>query len=146
MRLRDGREVVTVLRGGRHRAGRLLAVHARPRDAQHDPDHGDRTSGARVAVVASRRIGSATRRNRAKRLLRETARRLPLRAGYDVVLVARAACVDSHLDAVYDESLKLAAQLDVLEAGAASPGTAADAEHERLTVAGGPGSVRRSHR
>lgn len=47
---------------------------------------------ARIGVTASRRVGSAVTRNRAKRLLREAARRaLPeVPAGTDVVLVATA--------------------------------------------------------
>lgn len=142
MRLRDGREVVAALRRGRQRAGRLLVVHARHRGVQH-PGRG---SGARVAVVSSRRVGSATRRNRAKRLLREAARQLPLRDGYDVVMVARAACASSHLDAVYAEAYELAAQLEVLDAGADGQGSATDTDHERTMTTGGPTSAHRSSR
>jgi len=52
---------------------------------------------ARLAVVASRRVGGAVQRNRAKRLLREAARTCSFRSGIDVVLVARAACAHSGL-------------------------------------------------
>lgn len=47
----------------------------------------------RVGVTASRRVGGAVARNRAKRVLRESARHLYLRLlpGWDLVLVARAA-------------------------------------------------------
>ena len=45
----------------------------------------------RVAVTAGRSVGGAVQRNRAKRLLRETARGLlpAIRPGWDLVLIAR---------------------------------------------------------
>ena len=42
----------------------------------------------RVAVVAGRAAGSAVRRNRAKRRLREALRRAPLEEGHDYVVSA----------------------------------------------------------
>jgi ribonuclease P protein component len=102
-RLRDGRDIAAVMHGRRQRAGRLLAVHLRER--------GD-TAGARLAVIASGRVGGAVARNRAKRLLREGARAVSWRPGLDVVLVARAACPHSDLTAVRAELAELAARLD----------------------------------
>jgi ribonuclease P protein component len=108
-RLRDGGDIAAVLRGRRHRAGRLVVCHVRSRS-----DAGP----ARIAVVASRRVGTAVNRNRAKRLLREAARDLPWRPGVDVVLVARAAAVERVRADVQDELARLALQLDVLEPAA----------------------------
>lgn len=53
---------------------------------------------SRIGVTASRKVGTAVERNRARRLLREAARHLypNLRLGWDVVLVARAAAHRSH--------------------------------------------------
>lgn len=54
------------------------------RDRAEDPD-----GPGRAAVVAGRRLGSAVRRNRAKRRLRAAARESGVPKGRDVVLVAR---------------------------------------------------------
>lgn len=101
-RLRDPREVADVLRARRQRAGRLAVMYVKER-AEPGP--------ARVAVVASRKVGTAVARNRAKRLLREAVRAVPLRSGVDIVLVARSACASSVFDPVHREVAALAEEL-----------------------------------
>lgn len=93
-RLRDGRAIGAVLRGRRKRASERLVVHVLERDDDLP---------ARLAVVASRRVGGAVQRNRAKRLLREAARTRSWSPGIDVVLVAREACARSVLTEVVRE-------------------------------------------
>lgn len=103
-RLRDGRDVAAVLRARRSRAGRLAVVHVLERDDEQP---------ARLAFVASRRVGDAVSRNRAKRVLREAAARTTWRAGTDVVLVARAACAETGMWDVHDDLLDVVRRLDV---------------------------------
>lgn len=90
-RLRASRDISEVFAARQQRAGRFVVMHARDRDDD---------ATARVAVVASRRVGDAVRRNRAKRLLREAARQVSWRPGVDLVLVARASCASAQLDEV----------------------------------------------
>lgn len=51
------------------------------------------SDGPRVAFIASRAVGTAVRRTRAKRRLREAAALVPLRAGRDYVVTASAAVI-----------------------------------------------------
>lgn len=101
-RLATSRDVRHVLRHGTRRSGRQVAVHV-----VADPA-GMSSSPPRVAVVASRRIGNAVARNRAKRLLREAARRIDWVAGAQVVLVARPGIDGADLWRVLDELIPLA--------------------------------------
>lgn len=81
-RLRRASEVRRVYADGRSWTHPLLVVVARPNGL----------ATTRLGFTASRSVGSAVRRNRARRLLRESARHLlpSLRPGWDVMLVARA--------------------------------------------------------
>jgi len=127
-RLSRSEDVQRALRCGRSRSGDLLAVHAFRRPSVPDAVGGpevlavdlavDRavdTGGTRLTVVASRRVGGAVRRNRAKRLLREAARVRRWADGVDVVLVARAACAGSDIRLVGAELERLSRVLGVLE-------------------------------
>ncbi|MEK7252488.1 MAG: ribonuclease P protein component [Actinomycetota bacterium] len=54
----------------------------------------------RVAFVAGRATGTAVRRNRAKRRLREALRRVPLGEGRDYVVIADGSVVDAPFETV----------------------------------------------
>lgn len=105
-RLRASADIQAVFAARRSRAGRFLVVHGRQRPTD------DRV---RVAVVASRRVGVAVRRNRAKRLLREASRRMPWAPGQDVVLLARASCAEARLDEVVEDLRSAASHLHLLD-------------------------------
>ncbi len=82
VRLRRDRDIEQVYDEGQSWAHPLLVLIARPNDVGF----------SRVGVTASRKVGGAVERNRAKRLLREAARHLYPRfeaKGWDILLVAR---------------------------------------------------------
>lgn len=79
-RLTHSDDVRAVLRRGRRRAGDLVVVHVRER--------GDGGPG-RATAVASRTVGGAVQRNRAKRVLRAAVAATGIADGVDVALVAR---------------------------------------------------------
>ena len=51
--------------------------------------------GSRLGVAATRKLGGAVERNRAKRLAREIFRRHKIAVGYDVVIVPRREMLDA---------------------------------------------------
>lgn len=77
---------------GRSWAHPLLVLVARPNDVGY----------TRVGVAASRRLGSAVERNRARRLLREAARLCypHICPGWDLVLIARSPVRDASMPQV----------------------------------------------
>ncbi|MBY5161253.1 ribonuclease P protein component [Nitriliruptoria bacterium AS10] len=93
-RLGSSRDVSHVLAHGTRRGGRQLSLHVGTQTGH---------TGLRVAVVASRRVGNAVARNRAKRLLREASRRVDWPSGVDAVLVARPGIAGADLQRVLDE-------------------------------------------
>jgi ribonuclease P protein component len=103
-RLRRRGDFQRVLAGGRVYAGSSLVGFAVPARAGSDTP--------RIGITASRRIGGAVRRNRARRRLREAARihltgeDSPLLARgitYDVVLIARPAALTAPFEQLVRE-------------------------------------------
>jgi ribonuclease P protein component len=57
----------------------------------------------RLGIAATRKIGGAVRRNRAKRLVREMFRRNKLAPGFDIVVVPRRELLETSLTALESE-------------------------------------------
>lgn len=76
----SSRQIRQVRSARQRAASSTMVVHALPRDDGQGPQ---------VAIVASRAVGNAVARNRAKRRLRAAARQARLPASVDLVIDAR---------------------------------------------------------
>lgn len=73
-------------RGSRFHS-RFSTVFVLPNDLAH----------GRLGIAATKKLGGAVQRNRAKRLIREIFRRNKLAAGFDVVVIPKPALLDASL-------------------------------------------------
>jgi ribonuclease P protein component len=105
IRLRRTSDVQRVYREGRSWRHPLLVLVTRPNGLNL----------SRVGIAASRKLGGAVARNRAKRLLREAARHLypQLKAGWDVMLIARSKILESKEPQVEKALAQLMKRADV---------------------------------
>ena len=78
-RIRLRAEYQKVYEGGTRFHARLMTLFILPNGR----------AGARLGIAATRKLGSAVARNRAKRLVREVFRRNKPAAAYDIVIVPR---------------------------------------------------------
>ncbi len=83
--IRQRRDFQAVYDTGRKLHGRTMTIFALAR-----PD-----AGSRLGIAATRKLGSAVERNRAKRLVRELFRLNPAPPGLDIVVVPRRALFDA---------------------------------------------------
>lgn len=128
-RIRRREDFVRVQEGGARVTTRHLLILLEPRadGPGNDPE-------ARLGIVASRKVGGAVQRNRAKRLVRETFRRHAnvFPRGFDVVVIVRPG-VDALSQADVDAEIVGVAGLLRKRAGAkasSSPGTARNAPRD----------------
>ena len=78
-RLTRPRDFAALRSHGRAWSGKLLVLVARPNSLET----------SRIGLSVSKRIGNAVVRNLVKRRLREAVRRVDLREGWDILLIAR---------------------------------------------------------
>lgn len=106
VRLKRRREFLAVAGQGRRWVTPAFVLQAGPRPVRDgDTEAGGREIG--VGFTASRRVGNAVERNRARRRLREAVRRVlpggPARPGFDYVVVARPEALSRPFAALLDD-------------------------------------------
>jgi ribonuclease P protein component len=117
--LKQNKEFQRAYKKGKYKAGRYLVVYAVP----------DRNGKTRMGISVGRKFGNSVQRNRIKRLIRESFRKLldGMKKGYDVVFMVRsgkkiaaaqnrkfkAAYVPTY-EEIFSETRRLLEKLDLL--------------------------------
>jgi ribonuclease P protein component len=83
--IRQRADFQRVYETGRKHQGRCMVIFTLPRNGQP----------TRLGIAATRKLGKAVERNRAKRQIRELFRRHPAPPGFDIVVVPRRPLFDS---------------------------------------------------
>jgi ribonuclease P protein component len=115
-RLRRRGEFQRVFDAGQRIRGRFLTLLVA----------GNQGSATRLGVVASRKLGDAVRRNRAKRLIREVFRRSPVSSdlgGVDIVVIPRPELFDAAYATLEDDYRSVLARVARRKLRPEPPGT-----------------------
>lgn len=110
-KLRLNRDFARVYRHGQHRAGRWLLAHRLWRQGKH------RSGPVRVGIAVARKTKGAVRRNRMKRVLRETMRRASwqLADHADLIVTARWGAEEPSAEELARELYRLLSELKVVQ-------------------------------
>ena len=107
-------------RGGKKAGGRTCSVYVlRDRQARRIMKaRPDKQFVNRIGITASKKIGGAVSRNRAKRVIREALRLImkeqPLRTGYLIVIAAREAATECRMQDVKRDLQRALAKLEMV--------------------------------
>jgi ribonuclease P protein component len=99
-RIRRRADFKKVYGDGKRVHGRLLTLFVLP----------NRLAAGRLGIAATRKLGGAVQRNRAKRLIREVFRRNKLAPGFDLVVVPNRELLDASLSTIEIEFRQLVAR------------------------------------
>jgi ribonuclease P protein component len=102
--LRKSSDFATAYREGRSFPSRLLVIRPRANGLPHN----------RYGFVTSRAVGKAVVRNKVRRRLREVVRSLPLKDGWDVVVIARRSAGDATYRELRESLASLLARAGVM--------------------------------
>ena len=108
--VRKRAEFELIYKTGFKRSGRLMTMFTREREA----------GPARLGIAATRKMGAAVERNRAKRLVRELFRHNKPAAALDVVVVPRREMLDASYDRIEAEFRSLLSKRSFVKAANAS--------------------------
>ncbi len=77
----------------------------------------NRAGSCRIGITASKKIGNAVERNRARRVIREAFRQInaPLKGNFDLIFVARTKTVHKKSTDIYDIMLPMLVNAGVIE-------------------------------
>ena len=90
---------------GKSAGNRYLVLYCRPNGLKY----------SRIGLTVSTKLGHAVVRNRVRRRLREIVRAHTLRDGFDLVIVARTACIDAEFSALTRAFASAAQKLELLQ-------------------------------
>jgi len=89
---------------GRLIKGKLLSIRIMPNGLEY----------SRYGFIVSKRVGTAVARNRIKRLLREIARQIPLKPGWDIVFFTNPKTAGTGYNDLKELTLNLLAKVQVV--------------------------------